>query len=100
MKIFDAKKKMMRASFVLLIATAIAYMFGWFILFDRSCPALIFDIDEVAGKKVVAGPLPRSWVIKPPYHGMFFTGEEWPFHIYGHFCKIWAEKKGLSVYDR
>jgi hypothetical protein len=82
-----------------LVCLVIIYILGWFILFDRSQPSYLFDVEYSDGKKVVAGPLPREWAARPPYHGSFFVGNEWPFTLYSYFCKKWAEAHGYSTFS-
>ena len=78
--------------------SAFFYILGWFILFDLSQPSYLFDAEYLAGKNVVAGPLPKKWVVRPPYHGSFFVGDEWPFILYSFLCKKWAEAHSYSTF--
>lgn len=70
---------------------------GWMILFDHNEPALIFDIDRIDEKVVVAEPTPHYWILKPSYHGIYYTGQEWPFNVYKTLCSNWARTRGFVL---
>jgi hypothetical protein len=79
-----------------LLCMLLLYILGFFVLFDTSKPAYIYDEEVRNGKNVVAGPLPRFE--NPPYHQYFYVGNEKIFILYKPFCRYWSVKNGYTFW--
>jgi len=75
---------------------SVVYLLMGCVVFNFAHPARIFDEETRAGHEVVAGPTPWAWAAKPTYHGMFYTGKEWPFVAWAPICWGYRIIKGYA----
>jgi len=90
------KRAYVQMALVVALVLMCTYVLAALIIFDFGQTAYPFDEEQRAGKQVAIGPRPRSWVITPTYHNMFYTGREWPFRLFLPVCYMYRAYKGYE----
>lgn len=78
------------------------YLVAPLLVFDFSSSAVPFDEDNHAGRSVVIGPRPRTWVPFATHStdypgGADYSPSDWPFRVWKPLCVAYARHGGHEL---